>query len=423
MLKLVEKIFTVAMLFYTTGAVLPQLIGAGSGLSRVEGNPLALAVQLALYSAAFVFIVLGWRSFLHWTWGARWIVALSLVAVVSVLWSQDPSFTLRRSLVLSATTAFGVYFGSRYTLVEQLRMLAWTCALVVISCFIFGFLFPKYGIDHVVHPGDWQGAFIQKNSLARAMVFSVFVFYFVRPTSFAWLRWVGVAASLSLLLLSKSVTGIVVLAIAASALPFFHLVRKRLSILVPLGVVTALLVIGAAAFLAAYGRDLLLLLHRSPTLTDRTELWQAVLMSISKRPWGGYGFNAFWMGMQGESAAVMVRVGWFPKHAHNGFLDLLLDLGILGLCTFLVGYLSLWSKTLRLLRSAAGHYPVWLCIYMVFMFIYNLTESSILVQNNLFWLLYVSAASTLAALFPQKSLSSQGVSQYEFQFHSYCLQG
>ena len=66
---------------------------------------------------------------------------------------------------------------------------------------------------------------------------------------------------------------------------------------------------------------------------------------------------------------------------------------------------------MRLLRSATGPYPVWLCVYLVFMFVYNLAESSILVQNNLFWILYVSAASTLAALFPEEYLSAKVVSQ------------
>lgn len=423
MFKIVEKIFTVMMLFYATAAVLPQVLGAGTGLSRSEGSPLALAVQTALYSAAFFFIVLGWRSFLHWTWGVKWIVALSLLAVASVAWSQDPVFTLRRSIVLIATTAFGIYFGNRYTLAEQLRLLAWTCALVVLSCFVYGVFLPEYGIDHVIHPGDWQGAFIQKNSLARAMVLSILVFYFVRPAAGGWLRWVGMTGSFALLVLSRSVTGVVVLALATALLPLFSLLRRKLSILIPMGIILAALAVGVVLLLVTYGGDLLLLLHRSPTLTDRTELWQAVLMSISKHPWSGYGFNAFWMGMQGESAALMLRVGWFPKHAHNGCLDLLLDLGIVGLGTFLAGYVSLWSKVGRLLRSAAGPYPMWLCAYLAFMFIYNLTESSILVQNNLFWILYVSAASTLAALFPEKSRYSQAVSQYEFQFHNYSLQG
>jgi O-antigen ligase len=165
----------------------------------------------------------------------------------------------------------------------------------------------------------------------------------------------------------------------------------------------------------ASSQDLLVLLHRNPTLTGRTELWDAVVRSIARRPWLGYGFNTFWNGMNGESASVMIQVGWFPKHAHNGFLDLLLDLGFAGLVIFAAGYLLLWKKALRALRSMRGHYPVWICTYLSFMLIYNLTESSILVQNNLFWILYVSCAATLAVRLPSNYLHYEVMRNHEFQ--------
>ena len=85
---------------------------------------------------------------------------------------------------------------------------------------------------------------------------------------------------------------------------------------------------------------MLQLLHRDEGLTGRLNLWNAVLLAISKRLWLGYGFNAFWQGMKGESGYVLTAVGWAPKYAHNGFLDLVLDLGLLGLLVFAIGYLS-----------------------------------------------------------------------------------
>jgi exopolysaccharide production protein ExoQ len=423
MLKLVEKVFTVAMLFYATGALLPFVVGGSSGLSRTEGSPLALAVQLAFYSVAFCIIALGWQDFLHAAWSIKWIILLSLLAMASAAWSQDPGFTLRRSVVLSASTAFGVYFGSRYTVTEQLRLLAWTCALIVVSSFSFGFFLPQYAIDHLLHPGAWQGVFIHKNALARAVVFSALVFYFVRPGAHARFRWLGIAGSLCLLALSRSVTGMVVFALVVASLPLYKLLRTRLTVLVPVGIVIALLLLGMIPLVSEYRRELLQIVHRSPTLTGRTELWRAVLISIAKHPWWGYGFDSFWMGMRGQSASVMLRVGWFPKHSHNGFLDLLLDLGVVGLGTFLAGYLSLWSRALRTIRAVAGPNPAWLCAYLSFMFIYNLSESSILIQNNLFWILYVSTAATLSARLPVKSFSFQATTPYELQPHDYCLQG
>ena len=91
--------------------------------------------------------------------------------------------TLRRSLVLLATTVYGIYFGGRFTIPEQLRLLSWTFALVVFSSLFMVILLPQYGVDHGVFFGAWQGAFPQKNMLARAMVLAALVFYFVRPSA------------------------------------------------------------------------------------------------------------------------------------------------------------------------------------------------------------------------------------------------
>jgi O-antigen ligase len=148
--------------------------------------------------------------------------------------------------------------------------------------------------------------------------------------------------------------------------------------------------------------SLLGVFHRDPTLTGRTELWHAILLSIAKRPWLGYGFNAFWM-TGGESSIVVAQVNWLVKDPHNGFLGIALDVGILGLSVFIAGYVVFWRRALRLLRRTTGVVPIWLCTYLGFMFVYNLTENSILVQNSIFWILYISVAVCVSLYAPAPS--------------------
>ena len=150
---------------------------------------------------------------------------------------------------------------------------------------------------------------------------------------------------------------------------------------------------------------------RSPDLTGRFDLWNAALLSISKRPWLGYGFSAFWRGMEGESGSLQLTVGWTTPlvQGHNGFIDLMLHLGALGLAIFTVGYLVVWRRALGFLSRVPGPLPVWLCTYLVFMLLYNLTESSLLTQHSIWWVLYTSTA---VSLFPA---SAQMDNDYELQ--------
>jgi O-antigen ligase len=399
MLKQIEKIFTVAMLFYCTRAILPFVAGVTGDFARADGNPLAFTVQTVFYLVAFCFIALHWRTFMRGAWNAKWILLLVLVAVASTAWSQHPLFTLRRSAVMLATTAFGIYFGSRFTVPQQLRLLGWTCALIILTSFFIAIFLPQFGVDHLWSFGAWQGAFPQKNYLARAMVLSVLVFYFARPPAAQWVRWIGVAGALSLLVLSKSATGIVVFAVMIATLPLYRLVRSKLTFAMPILIVVGLAAVGSGLLFFRFLPSLLGMLQRDTTLTGRTELWHAILLSITNRPWLGYGFNAFWMA-EGESSTILQEVNWLVKDAHNGFLGVTLDVGILGLSVLVVGYMVLWRRALALMRRTAGVVPIWLCTYLAFMLVYNLTESAILVQNNIFWILYTSTAVCISPYAP-----------------------
>jgi O-antigen ligase len=407
MLNAIERVFNVAMLFYTTGAVLSFIFGISDGAVRDEGSIPWLALQLALYAVAFCFIAIHWRPVLRAARNARWILALVAIAMASSAWSQDPSFTLRRSIVLLATTVYGIYFGGRFTVTEQLRLLSWTFALVIVSSLFIAVFLPQYGVDHGIFSGAWQGAFRQKNMLARAMVLAAIVFYFVRPSAARWIRWIGIVTALCLLAASRSVTGAIVLLLMLAVLLMFRLARFNLTFLVPVMIGTGMLVFALAFLISTNHSELLALVGRDPTLTGRTYLWNAALISIMRHPWLGYGFNTFWAGMQGGSASLLISVGWYPKHSHNAFIDLTLDLGFLGLATFVAGYVVFSKRALQIVRRVPVPAAYWLCAFLCLMIFYNLTDGAILKQNEIFWVLYTSTAVNISTSLGELFLSNQ----------------
>jgi exopolysaccharide production protein ExoQ len=398
--KRYEKLFTIAMLFFTTDALASLLFTSSYGNSA--SNPYELALQVVFYCGAFWFIAIHWRTVVKGVLKVKWIICLTLIAVASTAWSAEPSFTLRRSIVLFATTAFGIYFGSRFTVPQQLRLLASTFTLVIVFSFVIALVFPGHGIDHFYHPGDWQGAFSQKNTLAKNMVLAILVFYFVRPSTRRRIRWAGIAGALVLLALSRSVTGGLVFCTILGTLLLLRLLRSKITVTIPVLTAVILAIGGTILILTFWGSEILQLLNRDPSLTGRTDLWNAVMIAILKRPWLGYGFKGFWQGMNGQSASVLLTVRWLVPHAHNGFLDLMLDLGLLGVFIFAAGYFALWRRAVRLVKRMPAPIALWPCAYLVFMFLYNLTESSILKENNIFWVLYVATAVSLCLNVSQK---------------------
>ena len=230
---------------------------------------------------------------------------------------------------------------------------------------------------------------MHKNGLGRMMVLSAIVFLLSTSSSrkYRWIAWAGFILSIAMVVLSTSKTSLAILLTLIVLLPFYKALRWRsslaISFLIPMvfvgGSVAVLLASNAEAILGAFGRDL--------TLTGRTDLWAAVINKISERPWLGYGYGGFWGSLEGESADVLSIVQWAAPHSHNGFLDLWLDLGLLGLLAFALSFLAVcWRSVLcvRLIKTSEGLLPL---AYLTFLLLANLTESSLLRQSSL-WILF-----------------------------------
>ncbi len=393
-----ERFLTGVILFYASGAVGPPLFGGNSPTDPAPIRPLELCIKIAFYCVACALISYNLRPWLRGVWNIKWVLLPVALCLASIAWSQFPGLTVRGSAVLTASTLFGVYVGVRYSVREQLNILAWVLGVGIWMSFAFVIILPDYGINHDVTPGAWQGAFAQKNNFAQIMVLAILVFGFWRPESRSWVRWVAVCVSAALLLLSRSATGIVVCVAILSAIPLFKLIRGRFTVVIPLAIGACLVLVSILLVASANSDAVLGLLHRSPDLTGRTELWSAVLYSISKRPWLGFGFSAFWEGMKGESETVLDAVGWNAWYSHDGFLDVLVQIGVAGLALWIVGYIILWRRAIRFAAKSAGTAALWLCTYLLFILLYNITEGSILSQNGIYWILYIAVASSLYPL-------------------------
>ena len=178
MLKTVEKLFAMAMLAFGCQAFALLLVGPISAQQRIspESNTLALAVNIGFHVVASVFYILHAKKVTLAITRVPWLFALVFYAGLSTAWSQDPNLTFRRSLLLLGTTLFGVYFGSRFELKEQIHILAWTFLLLLVASAGVAIVAPSLGTESGGHMGNWRGLFSQKNVLARIAVLAILLY-------------------------------------------------------------------------------------------------------------------------------------------------------------------------------------------------------------------------------------------------------
>ncbi|MFM1651722.1 O-antigen ligase family protein [Brevibacillus sp. B_LB10_24] len=409
----VERVFAVASLLLFTSALLPHLQKqSGTTMDNIEGNPMLQYFWYGIYGVTLVHLFVRWKSVMGILQRDKIVILLTLFTISSVLWSFAPEVTMRRGIALLGTTMFGVYFAARFNLVEQLRLVAWAMGIAGILSVAFALFIPEYGI-YVDDRGEaWRGIYTHKNTLGQVMTLGGIVFLILAAQQKwkSWPMWAGFGLSVCLLLLSQSKTALVIFLGLLLLVSLLRTIVRHYSLAVPLIIISFLILGGISVLFYGYVENALELgfesMGRDLTLTGRTELWAAMFEKISQHPWFGYGYNAFWLGLDGESADIFLMTGWLPTHGHNGTLDIWLQLGVIGVVLFVASYISQFKKAVRFIGTSTGMLVCWPFLYLMFMLLYSLTENTLLRQNNIFWVLYVSLG--LSLLSDAKRAASQG---------------
>ena len=88
-----------------------------------------------------------------------------------------------------------------------------------------------------------------------------------------------------------------------------------------------------SSFLDLYGKDV--------TFSGRTVIWDESLTTVMRQPLHGYGLGGVWSdGRSPVTADLQQRIGFAPAHAHNGAIEILLEVGVVGLALTLIFLLS-----------------------------------------------------------------------------------
>ncbi len=402
-LRISELAVVLALMFFGMSGSIPgiapnqanEMTGApATGLQTIAG----IGSQLLVNGAILLLLAFNFPQFRKALPGLRWPFLLAVWTLLSVLWSQDPVLTARRSVPFALATAFGVLLAVVYSQRRFLLLLQGSFAALACWSAVLALVFPSIGLDASTgHGGDWQGVFTQKNACGRAMVFaiaSVLVSGRLSPAR------AGLLLLFTCELVLSGSRGAWALALAVVfALGIFQIScrfdrRNRTALFATAGG----LFVCAALLCATYFPLVAPLLGRDATLTGRTAIWHEVWLSILHRPVLGYGFSAFWRGAQGASWDVIVALRFVLFHAHNGFLEIWLELGAAGLCLFAASFgraaFLLWPE----LRAGRFEEAAWPFSVLLLIAFYDFDENTLLSYNGLFWILYTVAVARIELL-------------------------
>ena len=363
-----------------------------------------------IYLLSLGLFLLRYGAFLGSLWIAAPLLLWPALAGLSYFWSDVPGQTMRSTVQLGMTVFISAYLGSRFSLFDLMRALfvVLTLAALISLAMILMKLPAAYDNNGVA-----QGLFPHKNVLGGRMVLLLVCCLLLFAVG--WRRFtvtVTAAIGLTLIAFSQSSTAII-MTLGLCALAPILLSRGAPAPLRLVAYIVGLLVASLTVwFLLAYDLDpvglALEALGKERTLSGRSVLWEFAGSLIDQQPWLGNGFDAFWNGGDGSAGRYIQHVlGQGVKNFHNSYLDITVQLGVVGLA-LMVGFLLLFAwRALALLRADRSALATLPAFFVAFVVCYSLSEYALFRQHSLIQVLlgalYVSAALALPAERPGPS--------------------
>lgn len=369
-----------------------------------DGNPLDRTISLILIALALAVLLsrsFRWRVFLV----RNWPLTLFLVyALLSVCWSDFPFVTFKKWF-----RDVGYYFGVLVVLSDRrpleairtvLRRLAYL--LIPLSIVLIKY-FPEMAKQYDSWTGvaTFSGVATSKNTLgSMCLISGIFFFWDIvvrwpqrraKETKMVLIvNLLFLCMMLWLLDICNSATSRICLALACLVISLAHSPWSRrhrtfFKAIVPISFcVYLILSLGfnlTGQLAGAVGRD--------PTLTDRTKIW-ATLLSVHTNPLIGTGYETFWLGP---------RLDWVWRQgfgtineAHNGYLEVYLNLGCIGLLFLALLIIFSYATICKNLRNNVTLGSLGLAIWTAMLF-HSVTEADF--RSGLMWLTFLVVGLTV----------------------------
>ena len=393
LLRLAEKSFIVLGLTFFSGA-----FGINS-LGLVIPPMIVTLIRYFTWGASAFLILILWQSTIISIGRNFLLFVLTILAYFSFTWSQVPDLTLFTSRDILMMTFFGLYFASRFSLKEIVELLAFSLLIGgLISAFCAVGL-PIVGIHFGdVHAGAWKGIYGHKNNFGGMMVLMWLSFFALPKENLKIYKYFGIMFSTFLILLSTTKTSLVISLLLISIMFFYKKFRWKGKISVVLLDIGILLAGCLTIVVFTYWVELLTGLGRDSTLTGRTPVWGVMIVRLLERPFLGYGRGGFFAPKSPYAleAGQAIKTGWIPPHGHNGFLDLAVDIGLIGLGLFLIIYGVNFARALKRAYATTNTENFFPLGFLLLLIMNNVTESLLIYQTNIYWVLFVTTTVVLS---------------------------
>ncbi len=253
--------------------------------------------------------------------------------------------------------------------------------------------FPAIGVHQAENAGLWRGLWYEKNQMGVVMVAGAVAAAacLASRDPRRLLPALTLLAATLLVLATQSKTSLLCLVLGVGAVAALWAMRKAGPALAVVAVwFGVILAAGLGYVFITEPAEVLKALGKDPSLTGRTDIWAALMRQVGEHPWTGYGYQAFWGRESIPAAFIRYETGWPVPSAHNGWIDLLIQLGWPGAVAVGLTVLIATVATMFRIPVAGAREGYWGVAYLAVFLLLSLSESVLLTNANLPWALLLA---------------------------------
>jgi exopolysaccharide production protein ExoQ len=375
-----------------------------------EGNPIDRPILSVLIAVGLYVLVTRRASLLEILRANKWIVMLFLYMAISILWSDFPLVSWKRWVRSFGDFIMVLTVLSEEDSVEGIKRVIRRCAYITLPLsIVFIKYFRDIGVKYTLDGQFtmWVGVTSHKNELgALALICGILVSWDIITGGYRNGKTMCVNMTLLLMALwllngsasSDSKTSWMGFILGICVLVLLNLFKARVRNLGRDIVISALALALISGAVEAFGgmslyEVIVTASGRDTTLTGRTDLWKDIFARASESPILGVGFGSFWIG---NVHHVWENYLWRPTQAHNGYLDIYLELGLVGIFLLLLMIISSYKSISNSLRTNFRYGSLRLVFFLI-VIVHNISESSFLRGTSLLWFVLLLSMANPAA--------------------------
>jgi hypothetical protein len=378
----------------------------------LEGNPIDRLVYSCLLAIGLIVLVR--RRQLSGLWRANGALTFFFFyCAVSLLWSDFPAVAFKRwTKTVGDLVMVLIVLSDREPLAAFKRLVARLAYVLIPLSVLFIEYYPELGGRRNERTGQsyYTGVTTNKNELGAiclclglGTLWRFLAVYHGQEGTGRIRRMIanGVILAMVVWLFQRidSMTSLSTFLMASALLlaANFRAVMRRPAVVHVL--VASMVAVSAFVLFLGMHPETLSAMARDSTLTERTDLW-ARLLGLVRNPLFGTGFESFWLGPRLEE--IWRLIPWRPQQAHDGYLEVYLNLGWMGVALLVVVLATGYRTVFHALRHNDPAGSLWLAYFLVGL-VYNYTEAAFFRTQTPAWVFFLFAIVSVPAVSCRKS--------------------